>query len=79
MATVATPEESARVILSFFKDHNRRAGEALMFGLVNTEFLTRGGTADDFNAGMEHARDQGWIEMPSSNVIRLTEAGVAAM
>jgi hypothetical protein len=79
MATGPTPEESARLILSFFKDHNRRAGEALMLDLVNTEFSTRGGRADDFNAGMEYALDQGWIEMPSSNAMRLTDAGFAAM
>jgi hypothetical protein len=52
MATVTTPEESARAILSFFKLKDVRPNEMLMAGQVNQQFLTNGGKAADYAEGV---------------------------
>ncbi len=78
MATVPTPEDSARAILAIFASKGLRAGGALNPGQVNLQFLTNGGTAADYQAGGQYAKDHGWIEI-STTSMRLTEAGFAEM
>jgi hypothetical protein len=78
MTTVATQEDRAKLILSIFKDHNVRAGEILMKGAVNKEFLLSGGHAGDYAGGLEFAVVRGWITT-EPNMLRLTGAGFAAL
>lgn len=79
MATLPTPEESARAILSIFQAHGCRSGEALMAGAVNTQFLTgTKGRSEDYVAGLQYAGEHGWLE-EGPNSLKLTDAGFAAM
>ncbi len=78
MATVPTPEDSARAILAIFKSKDVRAGGILMAGQVNLQFLTSGGKAADYEAGGQYAIAHGWIEL-SSSTMKLTDAGFAEM
>ena len=79
MAIVPTPEESAKRILAIFRRHDVRAEGTLMAGALNVEFLTRGGgTADEYREGMEFALAENSIEI-EPNMVRLKEAGFAAM
>lgn len=77
MATLPTPEESANKILSLFVDRfKQRPGNVLR---VNN-FLEAIGkneiNADDFNAGMQFAIDQGWVESLNEGVsFKLTDKG----
>jgi hypothetical protein len=78
MAIVTTAGDRAKIILSIFKDHSVRAGEVLMKGAVNKEFLLGGGHAPDYNAGLEFAVAQGWLTS-EPNMLRLTGKGFAAL
>ncbi len=75
MATLPTPEESAREILNIFVNQcNRRAGEVLR---INN--FQRGLRGEDFTAGIEVAKTSGWIEVLEGGVsFKLTDAGFAA-
>jgi hypothetical protein len=75
MATVPTPEESVRAILSFFKLKDVRPNEMLMAGQVNQQFLTNGGKAADYAEGIKYAIERGWLEPLTNNRFRLTETG----
>jgi hypothetical protein len=77
MATVPTPEESGRAILSFFKLKDVRPNEMLMAGQVNQQFLTNGGKAADYAEGIKYAMERGWLEPLTNNRFRLTETGFA--
>jgi hypothetical protein len=79
MAAPPTIEDSAKAILAIFSSRNVRAGEILMFSKVNAQFLQSAGRAVDFQAGLQHAIIQGWIDLSSPTMIRLTEAGFSAM
>jgi hypothetical protein len=79
LASVPTAEESARRILAIFSAQNVRAGEVLMQGSVNTQFLLDGSARDaDYALGLEFAITQGWLEM-TPNAILLTNAGFSEM
>jgi hypothetical protein len=77
MATVPTPEESARAILSFFKLKDVRPNVMLMAGQVNQQFLTNGGKEVDYAGAVKYAMEQGWVEPLTNNRFRLTETGFA--
>jgi hypothetical protein len=62
MATVPTPEVSARAILSFLKLKDVRPNEMLAAGQVNHQFLTNGGKAADYAEGIQYATERGWLE-----------------
>ncbi len=79
MATLPTPEESARVILAIFKKHNARPDFVLGSGPVNLQFLTAGGTAAEYLEGIKYADEQGWLEAGPNNGFKLTKAGFDAM
>jgi hypothetical protein len=79
MATLPTPEESARAILAIFKSKNARPGEVLIAGHVKMKFLTSGGRADDYAAGLKLAGEKGWLEPGPSDSIRLTDGGFGKM
>jgi hypothetical protein len=78
MASVPTSEESAKLILEIFKRHNVKAGQILMAGALNIEFLKGGSTAAEYEGGMKFALEKKWIEI-EPNMIRLTQDGFDAM
>lgn len=75
MATVPTAEESARVILSFFKLKDVHPNEMVMASRVNRQFLTNGGKAGDYAEGIKYAIERGWLEPLTKDRFRLTETG----
>jgi hypothetical protein len=79
VATLPTPEDSARAILAIFKAHNMRPNGMLMVGQVNTQFLTNGGKAADYAAGLQYAVHKDWLIMTRSSMLLLTNAGFTEM
>jgi hypothetical protein len=73
MATLPTPEESARVILAIIAEKHVSAGDQLSIGQVYISFLNQGRTGADFIAGMQHAIEQGWIERLSGIMVQLAK------
>ena len=78
-AASPSPEASARTILGILKSFGCRPGDVVVAGQINAMFITNGGRAKDYDAGMKHANDSGWIETASTAAIRLTDAGFAEM
>jgi len=78
MPNAPTPEDSAKLILEIFKAHSVQSGEILMGGAVNAQFLSEGGRASDYEAGLRFAIVQGWIKIEPT-MIRLTDDGFAVM
>jgi hypothetical protein len=76
--TTFTAEELARSILAIFRARNVKAGEHLSSGPVHRDFLTAGGSTSDFDAGLHHAVDMGWL-LVIGPAIRLTDRGFAQM
>jgi hypothetical protein len=79
MATLPTPEDSARKILAIFKSHNVRPDNVLMAGAVNIAFTKGGRTAAEYTEGLKYAEAKGWIETGPNSSIKLTSAGFAEM
>jgi hypothetical protein len=78
MATLPTPEESARATLAIFKAKGMRPGGILQKAQVHLQFTLDGGKTTDFTAGLKYAVDAGWIELRSSGTaLRLTDQGFA--
>ena len=80
MATLPTPEETAREILAIFVSHFKsRPEDVLRINNFLAVWLPRGLAAEDFNPGMEYAVAQGWVEVrPGGESFKLTSAGFAA-
>ena len=81
MAKILTPEESARSILAMFQASGAKANEVLMLGTVDRIFLNRrDARPSDFNLGLRHAVDVGWVELTGQGrQLRLTQSGFDAM
>jgi hypothetical protein len=77
MATSPTPEESARRILSIFALNNSRPDDVLMAEQANFAFRQAGGSAAEFQAGLEYAVQNGWLEISENDTIKLTNVGFA--
>ena len=79
MATIPTPEQSAREILSIFvTGANLRAGHSLQRNNFFQVWIDRGLHDDDFKPGMDYAQQQGWVEIfDNGSSFRLTESGFA--
>ncbi len=77
MATLPTPEQSAREILSIFVDHfNLRSGKVLDINNFRAVWESRKLSHQDFKPGMEFAISQGWVEVSANGVsYKLTDAG----
>ena len=75
MATLPTPEESARRILSIFALNNSRSDDVLVAEQANFAFRQAGGSAAEFQTGLEYAVQNGWLEIGENNTIKLTNAG----
>ena len=77
MATLPTPEEAARRILSIFALNNSRPDDVLMAEQANFAFRQAGGSTAEFQVGLEYAVQNGWLEISKTNNIKLTNAGFA--
>ena len=77
MAALATPEKCAREILAIFVWHfGLLAGEVLRRKNFLTLWPQRGYRPRDFNAGLQYAVENGWLELiPGDNSFRLTRSG----
>lgn len=79
MATPPTAEDAAIYILSIFKQFNVQIDNVLMQGSFMRPFAASPWQASDYNAGIEYAVQQGWVEMTNPTTIKLTAAGYAKM
>ncbi len=76
MASLPTPEESARHILEIFHEHSRRPGEVLRHNNFLLPFNKGGWRSEDFNSGIIYAAEQGWVELLERGIsVRLTRRG----
>jgi hypothetical protein len=80
MAQLPTPEQCAREILTIFVWHfGLLAGEVLRRNNFLTLWSKRGYRSEDFNAGLQFAIENRWLELlPGGNSYRLTKSGFAA-
>ena len=75
MATLPTPEESARVVLGIYKRFGIRPGEVLRgnnFMAIAAKIDVR---PEDIGVGLEYGYGQGWFEDGPNGSVRLTELG----
>jgi hypothetical protein len=73
-------EHSARKILSIVRAFDVRPGQFIMTRFINTKFLTSGGSAHEFEAGLLYAGHHGWLQVESGGAnLYLTQAGFDAM
>lgn len=79
MATLPTPEETARNILAIFVEHFKcRSGQVLRINNFSAVWHKRGLAAEDFKPGMKYAVAQGWVEaLPTGDAFKLTSTGFA--
>lgn len=79
MATLPTPDQAAREILSIFVAHFQlRPGKVLQINNFHTVWQSRGLQSEDFKLGMEFAAENGWVEViGDGSSFRLTDAGFA--
>lgn len=69
-------EQSARKILSVFAENGLRAGESLIPAKVNEGFLNDPQfEASDYESGVKHAIQRGWIVFNGNTACILTGAG----
>ena len=79
MATLPTPEENARTVLSIFAHFNNRPGDVLLpnnFMAVSADRRLRW---EDVVNGLEKAAELGWVEETDKGSVRLTDAGFDEM
>lgn len=77
MATVPTPEETARAIAAcMVNEYNVRAGEIVPLGGIQMK-LHPEFKADDINAALAFMQEFNWIAPARSGFISLTEVGFA--
>jgi len=72
-----TAEAGARRVLQVFLGHNLRAGDVLQSDSFVATFSKPGWGPDDFDAGVEYAIAEDWIELVSTQSYRLTAEGFA--
>jgi hypothetical protein len=79
MATLPSPERTAREILSIFVGHFKsRPGHVLRFNNFLAVWHSRELKSEDFNLGMEFAAEKEWVEVIDGGIsFRLTDAGFA--
>jgi hypothetical protein len=79
MAKPVTPEEAARVILAIFKVMGFGSGVTLQTDQVQMQFAINVGDGASFTTGLRYGVDHGWLELPSTREIKLTDAGFDEM
>lgn len=79
MATLPTPEQTAREILSIFVGHfNARPGHVLRINNFLAVWHGRGLQSEDFKPGMEFAAQSEWVQVIDGGIsFQLTDAGFA--
>jgi hypothetical protein len=77
MAQAPSPETCARRILKVFLKFNCKAGGVLRPANFFDPFEKLGWGTEDFNGGVAHALQNGWIEKDTPYSYRLTAAGFA--
>lgn len=76
MASLPTPEHTAREILAIFVHFNNRPGDILLFQNFMNVWVIRKLRTEDFPPGMEFAAGHGWVEvLPGGAKFKLTQAG----
>ena len=80
MARIPTPKETAINILDIFVNHfNSRPSHVLRVNNFLAVWHKKGLQWDDFVLGMEHAAEEGWVEVLSDGAsFRLTQSGFEA-
>lgn len=78
MSETPTAEAGARRVLQVFLGHNLRSGDVLQFDSFVAPFSKPGWGLDDFDAAVEYAVSEDWIELVSTQSYRLTADGFAA-
>lgn len=79
MATLPTPEQTAREILSIFVEHFKsRPGHVLRINNFLAVWHRRGLKSEDFPLGIEFAAEKEWVDVIDGGIsFRLTDAGFA--
>jgi hypothetical protein len=79
MATLPTPEQTAREILSIFVEHFKsRPGDVLRSNNFLAVWHSRGLQSEDFKPGMDFAAEKEWVEVIDVGItFQLTDAGFA--
>jgi len=77
MATLPTPEEKARMVLSIYKHFGTRPGEVLRGNNFLGVHSQLGLRWEDVKDGLVEAGNLGWIENGPYESIKLTAAGFA--
>jgi hypothetical protein len=82
MATLPTPEDAGRAILSIFKRFRVRPNNMLLFNSLYGDFINiKPMAASDFEPGIQWLEQQGFIDRKGKpkRPYFLTEAGFAAI
>jgi hypothetical protein len=79
MATLPTPEESARLVLQIYAHFDSRPGHVLRANNFVAVAARRRIPIADIQRGLEYAAGMGWIEETENGSLRLTEQGFEAM
>ena len=77
MATLPTPEESARKVLKIYEHLGTRPGEGLSTQNISVVAAKQGLSTNDLRDGLRYGDKQGWFEDGPNGSVRLTEAGFA--
>jgi hypothetical protein len=75
VAFAPNPEQSAKLILAIFKDHNVPAEADMRWDQLRFWFLSRGGSQGNLQAGLQAALDHGLVKVEPHDMILLTRRG----
>ncbi|MFB3897539.1 MAG: hypothetical protein ACE14V_14680 [bacterium] len=79
MATLPTPEESGKRILSFYGSDGLRSGEMELWQSLHQRFLSSEWRSSDFNQGLKWCLEQGYLEEKKTNMYYLTDTGYSQL
>lgn len=79
MATLPTPEETARKILAIYARNQCRPGHCLLANVFLAQARFVGLAASDIADGLQFAMDEGWVVEGPNSGFCLTEEGFAEM
>jgi hypothetical protein len=77
MATLPTPDENGRMVLSIYKHFGTRPGEGLMTQNFLAFITNNGLRNEDLLDGLRYGEEQGWFESGQNGFVLITEAGFA--
>jgi len=76
MATQATAEAHARMVLAILNDRSVRSGGCQMLEVIEKDFIEAGGGLSDCVDGIKYGVEKGWWNLSGVEVI-LTDKGAA--